>query len=117
MLKSLGIDDLLNFDFMDPPPHQAMIFALEQLYALGALNHNGQLTKMGRRMAEFPCDPMMSKAILASEKYKCLEEILTICSMLAAGNSIFYRYIIIKIFSFFKTPDLVQIYPISGPQI
>ena len=38
MLKSLGINDLLNFDFMDPPPVETMTRALEQLYALGALN-------------------------------------------------------------------------------
>lgn len=29
----------------------------------------GELTKLGRRMAEFPLDPMMAKAILASEKF------------------------------------------------
>lgn len=45
------------------------VLALEQLYALGALNHHGELTKLGRRMAEFPVDPMMAKMILASEKY------------------------------------------------
>jgi pre-mRNA-splicing factor ATP-dependent RNA helicase DHX16 len=44
------------------------VLALEQLYALGALNHLGQLTKLGRRMAELPVDPMMAKMILASEK-------------------------------------------------
>ncbi|VEL24224.1 unnamed protein product [Protopolystoma xenopodis] len=68
LLKSLGIDDLLHFDYMDPPPHEALIMALEQLYALGALNHRGELTKIGRKMAEFPCDPQLSKMILASEK-------------------------------------------------
>lgn len=41
-----------------------------QLYALGALNDRGELTKLGRRMAEFPLDPMLSKALLASETYK-----------------------------------------------
>ena len=59
--------------------------------AQGALNHMGELTKMGRRMAEFPCDPMMSKMILASEKYKCSCEILTIAAMLSNNSSIFYR--------------------------
>jgi len=68
LLKSLGINDLLHFDFMDPPPSDSLIFALEQLYALGALNHLSELTTLGRRMSEFPCDPMLSKAILASEK-------------------------------------------------
>ena len=42
-------------------------------------------------MAEFPTDPMMSKMILASEKYKCSNEILTVCAMLSNNASIFYR--------------------------
>lgn len=48
MLKSLGIDDLIHFDFMDPPPAETLIRALEQLYALGALNDLGELTKLGK---------------------------------------------------------------------
>lgn len=43
------------------------------MYALGAMNDSMELTKMGRRMAEFPLDPMLSKMVLASEKYKCIE--------------------------------------------
>nr|CAH8830671.1 unnamed protein product [Trichobilharzia regenti] len=91
LLKSLGIDDLLHFDYMDPPPHDALIMALEQLYALGALNHKGELTKMGRQMAEFPCSPQLSKMILASDKYKCSGDIITIAAMLSVNNAIFYR--------------------------
>uniref|UniRef100_A0A673NIY1 RNA helicase n=1 Tax=Sinocyclocheilus rhinocerous TaxID=307959 RepID=A0A673NIY1_9TELE len=91
LLKSLGINDLIHFDFMDPPPHETLVLALEQLYALGALNHLGELTKLGRRMAELPVDPMLSKMILASEHYKCSEEILTVAAMLSVNNSIFYR--------------------------
>ncbi|XP_066579606.1 pre-mRNA-splicing factor ATP-dependent RNA helicase DHX16 [Amia ocellicauda] len=91
LLKSLGINDLIHFDFMDPPPHETLVLALEQLYALGALNHRGELTKLGRRMAELPVDPMLSKMILASEQYKCSEEVLTIAAMLSVNNSVFYR--------------------------
>lgn len=91
LLKSLGINDLIHFDFMDPPPHETLVLALEQLYALGALNHLGELTKLGRRMAELPVDPMLSKMILASEHYKCSEEVLTIAAMLSVNNTIFYR--------------------------
>lgn len=90
-LKALGINDLLHFDFLDPPPHETLVLALEQLYALGALNHHGELTKLGRRMAEFPVDPMMAKMILASEKYKCSEEVVTIAAMLSVNGAIFYR--------------------------
>ena len=91
MLKSLGINDLMHFDFMDPPPAETLLRALEQLYALGALNDRGELTKLGRRMAEFPLDPMLSKTLIASDKYKCVDEVATVCAMLSCGNTIFYR--------------------------
>jgi hypothetical protein len=80
-----------QFDFMDKPPVEAIKQALEQLYALGALNERGELTRMGRRMAEFPMEPMHSKALLASEKYKCSEDVITVIAMLNVGNSVFYR--------------------------
>ncbi|KAA8652311.1 putative mRNA splicing factor RNA helicase (Cdc28) [Aspergillus tanneri] len=91
MLKSLGIDQLLEFDFMDPPPAETIIRALEQLYALGALNDRGELTKVGRQMAEFPTDPMLAKAILAADKYGCVEEVLSIVSMLGEASALFFR--------------------------
>ncbi len=47
--------------------------ALEQLYALGALNDRGELTKLGRRMAEFPVDPMLSKALLVSVQLRLIQ--------------------------------------------
>lgn len=31
LLKSLGVDDLIHFDFMDPPPAETLVRALEQL--------------------------------------------------------------------------------------
>lgn len=61
---------------MDPPPVETLVRALEELYALGALNDQGELTKIGRRMAEFPVDPTMSKCILMSESYGCTDEVL-----------------------------------------
>ncbi|KAF7346120.1 putative PRP2-RNA-dependent ATPase of DEAH box family [Mycena sanguinolenta] len=91
MLKSLGINDLIGFEFLDPPPGETLMRALELLYALGALNDRGELTKLGRRMAEFPVDPMLSKAIISSEKYVCTDEVLTIISMLSESGSLFYR--------------------------
>lgn len=91
LLKSLGINDLIEFDFMDPPPAETLIRALENLYALGALNDKGELTKIGRQMAEFPTDPMLAKSILAADGYGCVEEVLSIIAMLGESSSLFYR--------------------------
>ena len=43
-LKALGVDDVLHFDFMDPPPREAVVRSLELLYALGALDDTGKLS-------------------------------------------------------------------------
>ncbi|EKD03565.1 hypothetical protein A1Q2_02148 [Trichosporon asahii var. asahii CBS 8904] len=91
MLKSLGINDILNFEFLDKPPAETIIRSFEMLYALGALNHKGELTRLGRRMAEFPVDPMLSKAIINSENFKCTHEVLIIISMLQESGSLLYR--------------------------
>jgi pre-mRNA-splicing factor ATP-dependent RNA helicase DHX16 len=87
LLKSLVINDLMQFDFLDPPRHETLALAEEQLYVLGSLDHKGELTKLGRRMAEFPVDPMMSKMPLASEK--CSQEIATIASMMSVNSAVF----------------------------
>lgn len=49
-LKAMGINDLLAFDFMDAPPMQTLISAMEQLHALSALDDEGLLTRLGRRV-------------------------------------------------------------------
>ncbi|CAI2182318.1 9674_t:CDS:10 [Funneliformis geosporum] len=89
-LKAMGINDLLHFDFMDPPPVQTLLTALEQLYALSALDDEGLLTRLGRKMAEFPLDPPLAKMLIHSVDLGCSEEILTIVAMLSVQN-VFYR--------------------------
>jgi ATP-dependent RNA helicase DHX8/PRP22 len=92
MLKAMGINDLLHFDFMDPPPTNTMLTALEELYALSALDDDGLLTRLGRQMADFPMDPALAKSLITSEKFNCADEMLTIVAMVSASTtSIFYR--------------------------
>lgn len=56
------------FDFMDRPPAGALVRALEQLLALGALGADGRLTApLGRRMARLPVEPAFAKVKLAPE--------------------------------------------------
>eukprot|EP00916_Digyalum_oweni_P009002 GHVL01015151.1.p1 GENE.GHVL01015151.1~~GHVL01015151.1.p1 ORF type:complete len:817 (-),score=152.08 GHVL01015151.1:1042-3468(-) len=90
LLKAMGINDMLNFDFMDPPPVQTMINALEALYELNALDDEGLVTKLGRKMAEFPLEPNMSKMLLTSVDLRCSDEVITIVAMLQT-QTIFYR--------------------------
>ena len=66
-LKSLGIQNILRFDWMTSPSALMLERALEFLYCLGALDDEGKLTRpLGMRMAEMPIDPMMSKIVRCS---------------------------------------------------
>ncbi|KAK3942230.1 Pre-mRNA-splicing factor ATP-dependent RNA helicase-like protein cdc28 [Diplogelasinospora grovesii] len=90
-LKALGIEDLLGFDFLDPPPTELLIKSLNMLYALGALNSAGALTRIGRQMGEFPAEPMLAKALIAATAEGCVDEMLTIVSMLGESATLFFR--------------------------
>jgi len=90
LLKSLGVENLLHFDFMDPPPQDNILNSMYQLWVLGALDNTGELTETGKKMNEFPCDPSLSKMLIMSEELGCTSEILTIVSMLSVPN-VFYR--------------------------
>ena len=82
---------MINFEFIDPPSSDTLIKSLELLYALGALDTKGELTKTGRKMAEFPIDPMFAKCLISSSTYGVTNEILTVISMLSESASLFYR--------------------------
>lgn len=90
LLKSLNVDDLLMFDFMDPPPQDNILNSMYQLWILGALDNTGNLTELGRKMVEFPLDPPLSKMVIISEQFGCTDELLTIVSMLSVP-AIFFR--------------------------
>lgn len=89
-LKKLGIDDLVHFDFMDPPAPETMMRALEELNYLACLDDDGQLTPLGRLASQFPLDPMLAVMLIGSPEFQCSEEMLTIVAMLSVP-SVFIR--------------------------
>lgn len=93
-LKALGIDNVLRFDFLTPPPAELMIKSLELLYSLGALDDYAKLTRpLGMRMAELAVvEPMMAKTLLAASGFGCLSEILTIAAMTSLGGTVWIQH-------------------------
>ena len=84
----MGINDLLHSDFMDPPPTNTMLTALEDLYPLS--DDEGLLTRLDRKMADFPMEPALAKVLIASVDIGCSDEILSIVAMLSV-QTVFYR--------------------------
>lgn len=82
-LLKLGIQDLVHFDFLDPPAPETLMHALSHLRYLGALNEEMCLTNIGKMMSEFPLDPNLSALVINSGKFKCSQQMLTIAAMLS----------------------------------
>jgi len=85
-LLKLGIEDLVHFDFMDPPAPETMMRALEQLNYLGALDDEGSMTQLGHKMSEMPLEPQLAKMLLISPEYNCSNEMLSIVALLSVPN-------------------------------
>merc|ERR1719356_358569 len=90
LLKSMGVKNLLEFGFMDPPPQDTIINSMFQLWMLGALDNLGDITALGNKMAQFPLDPALSKMLITANELGCSSEIMTIVSM-PSVPSIFFR--------------------------
>ncbi|KAI0163149.1 P-loop containing nucleoside triphosphate hydrolase protein [Pestalotiopsis sp. NC0098] len=91
-LKALGIDNVVRFDYLTPPPAELLIKATELLFSLGALDDYAKLTRpLGMRMAELAVEPMMAKTLLSAASFGCLSEILTIAAMTSLGGSIWIQ--------------------------
>ncbi|KIY68203.1 P-loop containing nucleoside triphosphate hydrolase protein [Cylindrobasidium torrendii FP15055 ss-10] len=82
-LKSLGIDDLMKFEWVTAPPAETVLRALEGLVANGMIGEDGRLTVMGEQVAECPIEANIARMLFKSKEYNCGEEILTIAAMTA----------------------------------
>lgn len=85
-MKKMGIEDLVNFDFVEPPAPETLMRALELLNYLGALDDDGNLTSLGEKISEFPVEPEMAAMLYHSPEYGCSEDIARICAMLSVQN-------------------------------
>lgn len=89
-LLELGIEDLVHFDFMDPPAPETLMRALELLNYLGALDDEGNMTSLGHKMSELPLEPQLAAMLLNSFDNHCSNEMLSIVALLSVPN-IFMR--------------------------
>ncbi|XP_074662354.1 ATP-dependent RNA helicase DHX33-like [Tubulanus polymorphus] len=87
-LLAMGVKDLMKFDFMDKPDSEYFEKAIEQLLLLDAVEKDSdlKLTSLGKQMAAFPLDPRFAKVIIKANELGCLEEVLTIVSLLSVES-------------------------------
>src|SRR5512139_4071584 len=85
-MKSLGLGDVVGFPFIDPPSSRLVTDGYQLLAELHALDEQGQLTKVGTRLAKLPLDPRIARMLLAAEQQRCVNEVLIIASALSVQD-------------------------------
>jgi len=81
-MKSLGLGDVEDFPFLDPPQPRSITEGYRVLEELGALDAQRELTPVGARLARFPVDPRIGRMILAGADRGCLAEAVVIAAAL-----------------------------------
>ncbi len=85
-MKSLNLQDIDEFPFVDAPHGRAIADGYQILHELGAIDEQRNLTKTGALLARLPIDPKLARIILAANQYHCLTETLIIVSALSVQD-------------------------------
>jgi ATP-dependent RNA helicase DHR2 len=87
-MKARGVDDVLNFPFLDRPPREALEKALLQLLHLQALSEDGKVSEFGLKIAKFPLTPTLGRVLVeaANPERDCLLDVIDIISALSVEN-------------------------------
>ena len=87
-MKARGIDDVINFPFLDRPPRESLEKALLQLLQLGALTETGAISDIGRKIAKLPLTPSLGRVLVEAAKPErdCLVDVIDIIACLSVEN-------------------------------
>ena len=87
-MKARGVNDVLNFPFLDRPPRDALEKALLHLLHLQALTETGSISPTGLQIAKFPLTPTLGRVLVeaARPERDCLLDIIDIISALSVEN-------------------------------
>ncbi|GAA4698200.1 ATP-dependent RNA helicase HrpA [Nocardioides conyzicola] len=83
-MTSLGLGDIAQFPFVEPPDKRNVSAGVQLLEELGALSTgDARLTQVGRRLARLPIDPRLARMILEAERLGCVREVIVIAAALS----------------------------------
>jgi ATP-dependent helicase HrpA len=85
-MKALKLGAINDFPFLDPPQAKAVADGLASLFEIGAIDEQGGLTALGKRLAQLPLDPRIARMLLAGHEFHCLQDVLIIASALSVQD-------------------------------
>ena len=90
LLLTSGWGEAATFPWYEKPDDKALQRALTVLADLGAVDAQGKLSALGRRMSVFPAHPRYARMLLAAGELDCVYEVCRIAG-LAQGRDILFR--------------------------
>lgn len=91
-MEAMGIADVPDFDFIDPPEKDVFREAYGVLVALGALvKGKSGLTELGKAMAALPLEPAIARMLLEAEKHGCTQSVATVAAFFSLPKGVFSR--------------------------
>ena len=85
-LKSMGLQQVINFPFPTPPNRQALAKAENLLAYLGAVSSNGVITPSGRELSIYPLSPRLSKMLIIGHQHDCMPYTIAMVAALAVQS-------------------------------
>src|SRR5689334_22136892 len=84
--KSLGLGEVADFPFLDPPPSRAIADGYALLHELGAVDEQNELTAVGRELARLPLDPRVGRMLIAAREEHCVAQVRIIAAALSVQD-------------------------------
>ncbi len=85
-MKSLGLGEVADFPFVEPPTGRAVADGMQLLAELNAIDERNALTPIGGELARLPLDPRVGRMMLAAREQNCLAEMLVIAAALSVQD-------------------------------
>ncbi len=80
---SLGLGDIANFPFLQPPDSRGIKDGLDLLRELHAITADNSITTVGKQLSQLPIDPRLARMVIESKKQGTTREVMAIVAGLS----------------------------------
>ncbi|MES9992748.1 MAG: ATP-dependent RNA helicase HrpA [Candidatus Thiodiazotropha sp.] len=82
----LGLGEISDFPFIDPPDQRLIKDGYRVLEEIGAVAVDRRVTRLGKQLARLPVDPRIGRMLLAAAHGHCMQEVMVIAAALSVQD-------------------------------
>ncbi|HYC37815.1 MAG TPA: ATP-dependent RNA helicase HrpA [Usitatibacter sp.] len=82
-MAALELGSVQDFPFLEPPTPRQVEDGYRQLFELGAIDVQRNLTRLGEELARLPVDPRIGRMLLAAREFHCATEMIILAAALS----------------------------------